>query len=40
LREEKAIVRELGLRRRDALSIAARAEASAAINDRILSMLN
>ncbi len=39
LRKEKAIVRELGLRRRDALSIAARAAASAAINDRILSVL-
>ncbi|KHJ54801.1 hypothetical protein LA66_09535 [Aureimonas altamirensis] len=39
LREEKATVRKLGLRRRDALSIEARALASAAINDRLLTML-
>ena len=39
LREEKAIVRELGLRRRAALSIEARATASAAINDRLLALI-
>ncbi len=39
LREQKAIVRALGLRRRDALPAGVRAAASAAINDRLLALV-